>query len=671
MGLEDGEGKRGKEERKSMKRKGREDGGEGEKRQRRKNEEKDEMVENGEASMKKKWSKSVGGVESGDGERRLDEEDKAMATSVISGDRSLSRFNLSSATRKVLEKKGITELFEIQAATLDVAAKGKDLIGRAKTGSGKTLAFVLPVVEALVANGTSRSRGRPPSVIVLAPTRELASQVYRDFSEVAAAHGLTSCCLYGGTPFGPQCQEIRSGLDIVVGTPGRVIDHLERETLSLAAIRHVILDEADEMLSMGFQEDVEKILESATADHQTLLFSATVPKWVKELSSKFLRKDAVTIDTVGAGENRTNTDITHLAISCPPMMRGDTLGDLVKVHAGTYGKCIVFCDTKKDVNELAEHRKLMAIGCAMLHGDIPQAQREATIEKYRSGKLRCLIATDVAARGLDIQGVDLVVQTHPPLNYETYIHRSGRTGRAGRKGVCVTFYSMREQYLLKLIEHKAGIKFRRVGPPSASDIVNAAAKDASKTLENIHMDNIDAFREVAKDLIEQRGPEESLAAALASMTGYVQRLQTRSILSCFEGNVAVSMINERSSFGSTGHAWSILRRAFSPSFSQSVKGMTLCKDESRAVFDIPENCLKELKSAMKSGSFEGIRLELLKELPELKEDDIDLDSAHDQLRERRAMQRGKWQNGSSNRGGGDRRMSNGSRGNNYRGGHRR
>eukprot|EP00184_Porphyridium_aerugineum_P001773 CAMPEP_0184697340 /NCGR_PEP_ID=MMETSP0313-20130426/4330_1 /TAXON_ID=2792 /ORGANISM="Porphyridium aerugineum, Strain SAG 1380-2" /LENGTH=651 /DNA_ID=CAMNT_0027156119 /DNA_START=36 /DNA_END=1987 /DNA_ORIENTATION=- len=576
----------------------------------------------------------------------LDEEDKDVGKAEVDKTRlHVDNFDLSAPTKRALAEKNISVLFDIQAATFDSIMKGCDLIGRARTGSGKTLAFVLPCVETIVKNklADTRRRGRSPLVIVLAPTRELANQVFRDFEHVAGAHGLRSVCLYGGTPFGPQCHVMREGVDIVVGTPGRVIDHLERETLRMESIKFVILDEADEMLSMGFQEDVEKVMDSATSAHQTLLFSATVPKWVKDLTSRYLKNSVKSIDTVGDDKNRTNADISHVAIPCPPNMRAETLGDLVKVHAGTYGKSLVFCDTKKDANELAEHPKLISLGSAVLHGDIPQATRESTLDKYRSGKIRCLIATDVAARGLDIQGVDLVVQTHPPINYETYIHRSGRTGRAGKKGVCVTFYSIKEKYAIKMIEHKTGIRFVRGGPPQPKDIVKTAAVDATKHMDNIHEENIDVFRQAAKDLIADRGAEEALAAALACMTGYTLHLKPRSLLSCFEGNIAVIIKTSRG-FENSRHVYGILRRFFSPGFVGAARGIVLCKDPASAVFDIPSNFLKEVKHVQESLP-EDIKVEILEELPELQEEEVDVREAEANLRDRRMQQRQKWGKG--------------------------
>ncbi|KAA8492593.1 Nucleolar RNA helicase 2 [Porphyridium purpureum] len=577
------------------------------------------------------------------GDERADEEDRAMDSTKVAKDAlALDRYDFSDITKRALLSKGISSLFDIQAATYETICAGTDVIGRARTGSGKTLAFVLPTVESIVKNNWSdgRRRGRLPLVIVLAPTRELALQVFRDFEFIAGAHGLSAACLYGGTPFGPQCQQLREGVDVIVGTPGRVIDHLERETLRISAVKFVVLDEADEMLSMGFQQDVEKILENATAEHQTLLFSATVPKWVKDLTHKYLQPGARTIDTVGEDKNRTNSDIEHNVIPCPPMARGDTLGDLVKVHAGTYGKSLVFCDTKRDANELAEHEKLVALGCAVLHGDIPQATRDATLDKYRSGKVRCLIATDVAARGLDIEGVDLVVQTHPPLNYETYIHRSGRTGRAGKKGVCVTFYSQREQSAIRVIEHKTGIKFKRAGPPQPKDIMRGVGEDAVKSMDNVHEENIDMFREAAQKIIKERGAEDALSAALACITGYTSHIKSRSLLSCFEGNTAM-ILTSHQGFDNVRSALGVLRRFFSAGFAGSVRGPVMLKDGSGIVFDLGEQYVKEVRDKADTLPT-GLEVKVLESIPDLMENEMDIRDAEAQLRERKSFQRGKW-----------------------------
>jgi superfamily II DNA/RNA helicase len=253
-----------------------------------------------------------------------------------------------------------------------------------------------------------------------------------------------------------------------------------------------------------------------------LFFSATVPKWVTGLVQKYLTDPKwIDVSSTDPTKNSTNLDITHLCISCPPFARDDTLVDLVKVHAGHYGKTVIFCDTKKEVNELSVHPALTEFGVGVLHGDIAQATRDLTLDSFKAGKIRALIATDVAARGLDIPHVNLVIQTKVPLDKESYVHRSGRTGRAGKKGVSLVFYSLREQPALRVLEHALKLQFKRIGPPQPADIIKGAATDAVKTIENVHQDSIDFFKDQAKKLLEDKAgaEEEIVAACLASLAG--------------------------------------------------------------------------------------------------------------------------------------------------------
>ncbi|KAJ8902956.1 hypothetical protein NDN08_006273 [Rhodosorus marinus] len=634
---------------------------------------------------KTKKPKKVDNVQTGKEQNREPAENELVESKMTTGEeysnpsandemRSVENFDLTSKTAMALKNKGFEKLFPIQAATLDIIRGGNDVIARAKTGSGKTLAFVIPVIDGLAKQmSEKRPRYKSIQVVALAPTRELANQVARDFEFLAEAHGLETLCVYGGTSFGPQCNALRAGVDVVIATPGRLIDHIERGTISLSDVKYFVLDEADEMLSMGFKEEVEKILEKAQSDRQTLLFSATVPKWVKELANKYLKPQHKTVDLVGDSANRTNKDITHLAISCPWHARGDTLGDLVKVHAGTFGKSLVFTDTKKEANELAEDPKLVALGSAVLHGDIPQGQRETTLEKYRDGRTKCLIATDVAARGLDIDGVDLVVQTHPPMNYDTYIHRSGRTGRAGKKGVCVTFYTIKEECAVRVLEHKTGVKLKRVGPPQPRDVVKAAATDATRFLENLHEDNIESFLDAARELMKSSGrdAEELLAAALAHMTGQTAKMKTRSILSCMENNVAIIVTQSDREFDGPRAGWQLVRRCF-PSVQSSARGMTVCADKKSAIFDVPEDCVQMIKNA--ENLPKGVFFKVADELPELESRDMDLREAESQLREKKSFMFGKrtgngnGKGGFGGRGGGNGYSSGGGRYGNSNGG---
>ncbi|CAJ1452471.1 unnamed protein product [Effrenium voratum] len=525
---------------------------------------------------------------------------------------------ISEASAKALLTKSITTLFEIQQKAFQPCFKGQDVVGRAKTGCGKTLAFVLPVVERIRAKGFAKqSRKKAPLCVTIAPTRELAKQIFNDFELLGAAGGLAVKCFYGGTPFGPQCDDLRAGIHILVGTPGRLLDHVRRQTADLSACKTLVLDEADEMLSMGFQEDIEAILDALpTSDCQKLLFSATLPKWVNAIVEKHL-SSPVWIDVAQDPDgNKTNSLITHQCVSCPPSARGDCIGDLCKIHAGAYGKTMVFVSTKRDCDELAANEKLQAIGAGVLHGDIPQHTREKTMDGFRAGRIRCLVATDVAARGIDVPAVDLVVQTRPPQDLESYVHRSGRTGRAGRKGTSVCFYSRSEEYLIRLIEHKKGIKMQRVGPPQARDVVGAAADDAVRQIDNVHQASVEAFAEKARELIEERGAEVALAATMAALTGHFRELKGRSLLSSYEGQTAMILKSERL-IETASKGWYLLRQMLSQEIADALRGCKRCKDEYQCIFDAPDELVPKI---LKIELWKGNSIAVAKELPELEEE---------------------------------------------------
>mmetsp|Transcript_71879 Transcript_71879/g.156549 ORF Transcript_71879/g.156549 Transcript_71879/m.156549 type:complete len:678 (+) Transcript_71879:146-2179(+) len=536
---------------------------------------------------------------------------------------------LSDITKKCLKDRGFTSLLEVQHRAFQPVRSGKDTVGRAKTGCGKTLAFCLPIIEKIVADGTSSGKqGRKPLMLAMAPTRELARQIHSELTTISVAHGLSSTCLYGGAPFGPQCDEIRKGMDCIVATPGRLLDHIKRASIDLSQCAFMVLDEADEMLSMGFQEDVEDIMSNIPKDSQKLLFSATMPKWVQNLIQKHLKKDHVVVDVVGEGvENQANSNITHQCISCSPYQRGETLADLCKVHAGAFGKTLVFADTKKECDELAQNATLVSMGAGVLHGDIPQTTREVTMENFRSGKIKLLIATDVAARGLDVPNVDLVVMSKPPKDLDTYIHRSGRTARGGRHGTCIIFYSRFEEYLVRLLQNKKGIPIKRVGPPQPCDVVAQAARDAVKHLDNIHQDNVEAFTKVAEELLAERGsPTFLLAASLAAMTGYTARIKSRSLLTSYEGAVTILLENEREMEQPT-KAWYLVRQHVAPEVSDACKAMTIVKGKKAAVFDCPQEMVHKFLNAE---CWSSIKFSVCTELPELEkrpEDNVHNDMA--------------------------------------------
>mmetsp|Transcript_118620 Transcript_118620/g.332173 ORF Transcript_118620/g.332173 Transcript_118620/m.332173 type:complete len:694 (+) Transcript_118620:65-2146(+) len=550
---------------------------------------------------------------------------------------------LTEPTLQALKKRGIESLFEVQHRAFGPALSGKDTVGRAKTGCGKTLAFVLPVIERIVADGlSSGERSRKPLMLALAPTRELAKQIFTELNTIGSAHNLAATCLYGGTAFGPQCDELRAGLDAVVATPGRLLDHIRRQTINLQSIRFIVLDEADEMLSMGFQDDVEDILSNTPKESQKLLFSATMPKWVQTLISKYLQKDHAVVDVVGEGnDNQANMNITHQCISCSPFERGETLADLCKVHAGAFGKTLVFTDTKKECDELAQNATLVGMGAGILHGDIPQNSREVTMENFRNGKIKLLLATDVAARGLDVPNVDLVVMTHPPQDLDTYVHRSGRTARGGRTGTCVVFYSRNEEYLVRMLQRKKGIPFKRRGPPQPTEIIAQAARDAVRQVDTIHQDNVEAFTKVAEELLAERGsPTFLLAACLAAMTGYTDRIKYRSLLSSFEGSQAL-LIHSDQELEQPGKAWYLLRQIVPEEVSSACKGMALVKGCKSAIFDCPQDMVNRV---LKAECWKGVSFSVATELPELMPHWKDAgNTAADDEREHADSKRRRWE----------------------------
>ncbi|KAJ6852925.1 DEAD-box ATP-dependent RNA helicase 53-like [Iris pallida] len=365
----------------------------------------------------------------------------------------ISKLGIAPEIVSELAKKGIVKLFPIQKAVLEPAMQGRDMIGRAKTGTGKTLAFGIPIMDKIIQYNAKHGRGRNPLALVLAPTRELARQVEKEFKESSP---LDTICVYGGVPIQQQMKILNWGVDVVVGTPGRIIDLLKRGALNLSEVQFIVLDEADQMLAVGFDEDVEIILEKLPPKRQSMMFSATMPSWIRKLTQKYL-KDPAVIDLVGENDQKLAEGITLYSIAADSSGKPSIIGPLIKEHAKG-GKCIVFTQTKRDANWLSSGMS-QKYGCEALHGDISQNQRERTLAGFRDGRFNILIATDVAARGLDIPNVDLVIHYELPSTSELFVHRSGRTGRAGKTGSAILIYTNEQQRAIRGIERDVGCKF--------------------------------------------------------------------------------------------------------------------------------------------------------------------------------------------------------------------
>ncbi|XP_067277784.1 nucleolar RNA helicase 2 isoform X2 [Pseudorasbora parva] len=528
-----------------------------------------------------------------------------------------SNFRISPNTIKLLQARGVSYLFDIQVKTFNAVYDGKDLIGQARTGTGKTFSFAVPLVEKLQSAVDERKRGRSPKVLVLTPTRELAIQVTRDFKDVTKKLSVT--CFYGGSSYNPQIDAIRSGIDILVGTPGRIKDHLQNNKLDLSQLKHVVLDEVDQMLDMGFAEQVEDILSAsyrkdAEDKPQTLLFSATCPSWVYEVAKKYMRPQFIHVDLIGKKTQKAATTVEHLAITCHWSQRASVIGDVIQVYSGSHGRTIVFCETKREATELSMSPSIKQ-SAQTLHGDIAQKQREITLKGFRNGTFEVLVATNVAARGLDIPEVDLVIQCSPPNDVESYIHRSGRTGRAGRTGVCICFYQRKEESQLMYVEQKAGITFKRVGVPTANDIIQSSSKDAVRFLDSVPAAAVEYFREAALELIEARGAVEALAAALAHISG-ATCLEQRSLISSDTG-FATMILSCSQEMHNIGFAWRGLKEHLGEEIDEHIRRMTFLKGKKGVCFDVPAAKLKEIQEKWKDGR--RWQLSVATELPELEQ----------------------------------------------------
>ena len=474
---------------------------------------------------------------------------------------------------------------------------------------------MLPVLEFLSQGGQAKNLqwGRSPSVIVLAPTRELAKQVHADFETYGNAVGLSTVCVYGGSPYGPQENALKRGVDIVVGTPGRIKDHFERGTLNLKNLKFRVLDEADEMLNMGFVDDVELILSGVDdpSKVQTLLFSATLPEWVRKIAAKFLKPSRKTVDLVGDDKMKASNSVRHLLLPGHYSMRTQLVQDVISCY-GSGGRIIVFTETKNDASELAGGLK-SGISRA-LHGDIPQNQREVTLQGFRTGKFSVLVATDVAARGLDINDVQLVIQCEPPRDAETYIHRSGRTGRAGNTGISVVFYDRKKEYMIPQIERKAGFKFERIVAPQPADIIKANGNTTTDGILAVGDSVVPLFRQVAMDLVESSGLPvlDVLAKAIAKLTGQTE-LKRRSLLTSHD-DATTLMLKANTSMHSPSYAFSCLRKYLPEEIVNEARRINLTVDGKGAVFDVPSRSVEQFIAEQEGENF---TVEILDALPEL------------------------------------------------------
>lgn len=399
---------------------------------------------------------------------------------------------------------GFEEPSPIQAATIPLVLAGYDVIGQAQTGTGKTAAFGIPLVQGI--DDFKHIQG-----LIMTPTRELAIQVAEEVGKIGRLCRVRALPVYGGQPIERQIRALRIGVQIVIGTPGRLIDHINRHTINLEHIKFLVLDEADEMLDMGFVDDIEEIMHALPVARQTLLFSATMPRPILSLTKKYMKapknvsisKEELTVPSIEQYYFETKDKIEGL---CRLL---DTEID---------GKLIVFCRTKKGVDDLSialSSRGYMAEG---LHGDLSQPQRDKVMKKFREGTIEILIATDVAARGLDVDNITHVINFDIPQDPESYVHRIGRTGRAGNSGIAMTFITPREFRQLKLIERMINTKIHRRQLPTAANVIERQRDQIISKMETVlELNAYHDYLPIAESLLDDHSAEEVAAAALKLM----------------------------------------------------------------------------------------------------------------------------------------------------------
>lgn len=416
---------------------------------------------------------------------------------------------LSPAILKAVKDMGFEEASPIQAKAIPAVRSGRDIIGQAQTGTGKTAAFGIPLLEKI------DPKNKKLQAIVLCPTRELAIQVAEEIRNLAAhIHGIKILPIYGGQEIVKQIRSLKSGVQLVIGTPGRVMDHMRRKTLKMDELHTVVLDEADEMLNMGFREDIETILAGVPEERQIVLFSATMPRSILEITKKF-QKNAELIKVTK--KELTVPNIEQFYYEVKPKSREEVLSRLLDIYHPKLS--VVFCNTKRQVDTLVNGLLGRGYFAAGLHGDMKQAQRDRVMQGFRSGKTEILVATDVAARGIDVEEIEAVFNYDLPQDDEYYVHRIGRTGRAGRVGRSFSFVSGKEVYKLKEIQRYCNTKIRAQKVPSIDDVANTKIdKVLDEIAYIIENDDLSSFLETIQEEVNQSDlTSMDIAAALLKL----------------------------------------------------------------------------------------------------------------------------------------------------------
>jgi ATP-dependent RNA helicase DeaD len=415
---------------------------------------------------------------------------------------------ISDVIMKALDKMGFEEATPIQEQTIPLGLAGKDVIGQAQTGTGKTAAFGIPMLDKIDKNQ------RKIQGLIVAPTRELAIQVSEEIHRLGKFKGIRTLPIFGGQPMDRQIRGLKDGPHVVVATPGRLLDHIRRKTIDTRFVHTAVLDEADEMLNMGFIEDIRDILKQIPEDRQTLLFSATMPKEIRQIAQTLMRDPE---EVKVKAKEMTVENIEQHFIEAHEKQKFDALTNLLDIQ--TPSLAIIFGRTKKRVDEVTEGLQARGFKAEGIHGDLTQGKRMSVLNKFKNGRVEILVATDVAARGLDISNVTHVYNFDIPQDPESYVHRIGRTGRAGKTGVAVSFITPREMPHLHLIEKTTKSKMHRMQLPSYDEAKRGQQQLAvNKLVRAIEKQGLDDYRETASELLDEYDSVTLIAAALKIMS---------------------------------------------------------------------------------------------------------------------------------------------------------
>lgn len=441
-------------------------------------------------------------------------------------ERNFEQLNLSKAIHKAIKDMGFEEPTPIQQGAIPLMLEGKDVIGQAQTGTGKTAAFGIPILESIDTNS------KKPQALVMCPTRELAIQVAEEFTNLAKyKRGVKILPIYGGQSIQRQIKSLKMGVQIIIGTPGRLMDHMRRRTLKVNTINFVILDEADEMLDMGFREDMEFILKGTPDNRQTGLFSATMPKPILQITKQY-QKDPVLVKVVH--QKMTVPNVEQIYYRVKEREKVDVLTRLIDMYDPKLA--LVFCNTKRRVDKLVTQLQSRGYFADGLHGDMRQNQRDRVMDKFRNGVVEVLVATDVAARGLDVNDIEAVFNFDVPQNQEYYVHRIGRTGRAGRPGQAFTLVAGKSISKIKGIQRFTKTKIVKNEVPSLDDIEEAKSLNLLEKLKNtIENDRISHEIEMVEDFLDDEDISLiEISAALLKIVTKTETIQSEKSTNNFE-----------------------------------------------------------------------------------------------------------------------------------------